>query len=317
MIWVPIGALALLAVVNCTIGRLPRKPPPHGSFAEVAGVELHFVETGSVETGSVESGSAGPAVVLLHGMSSTHGDFDRVVARLGAQRAIAVDRPGYGWSRGGPLPFERQIEALHELIERRAAAPAVVAGHSLGATLALGLASRYPQDVERLVLIAPAAGGVRNRRPARVQARVIKFFHLPVIKQLSNLLFTNVLRKSFATIGMRKAFGAGGVDPAYRERVLAVTLSDDNLDAIALDRLEFNRVGEWVDARTPAVATPVTIVAARDDSVVPFGYARRLAKWLPNVTLVETTGGHTIPQINPMAVAQAIQAVTTTTKTGI
>ncbi len=267
----------------------------------MAGCELHFTDDGEGEE---------PPIVLLHGMSSTHADFEQVVPLLRARwpdrRVVAVDRPGYGWSRGGALGFHDQIEAIHALLGEVDAAPAVVVGHSMGAAMALGLAIAYPGDVSALVLVAPAAGGIRNRRPARAMARAVKALHLPVVKQVGDVLFSDLLRKSIAHAAMRRAFGDTAIDEEHRRRVLSVTLSDDNLDAIAVDRLEFNAAGEWLDANCAAVEAPVTIVAAGDDDVVPVKYARRLAKMLARAELRETIGGHTLPHTNPEAVAMAV-----------
>ena len=59
-------------------------------------------------------------------------------------RCIAVDLPGSGASRdsGGPYTVERFAAGLLEVIEERGFAPAVVVGHSMGAKIALQLASR-------------------------------------------------------------------------------------------------------------------------------------------------------------------------------
>jgi len=180
-------------------------------------------------------------------------------------------------------------------------------GHSMGAVVALGLAIRHPADVAGLVLVAPAAGGCRNGRTSRATARFLKTLHRPGLKQTSDFLFNGLLRKGIAHTAMRRAYGSGGMDEQHRKRVLSVTLSDDNLDAIAGDRLEFNETGKWVDAHLPEIGCPVEIVAAGDDHVVPVKFARRLANTLPHARLTETSGGHTLPQSNPKPVAAAVR----------
>lgn len=292
-------AALVVAGLNRTVGRLPAKPPAPGEYVRVEGRDLHFVD----------SGGDGPVVVLLHGMSSTHADFERLTPLLGGVRILAVDRPGYGWSRGGPLDYRRQVDAVAELIATVDAAPAVVVGHSMGAVTALGLALRHREVVAGLVLVAPAAGGCRNGRGSRRSAHMIRALHRPGLKQVGDQLFNGLLRKALAHTAMRRAYGAGGIDRTHMQRVLSVTLSDENLDAIAVDRLAFNAAGRWLDPRCGSIACPTEIVAADDDAVVPVKYARRLAKMMPGATLRETIGGHTLPQSNPKAVAAAVRRV--------
>jgi pimeloyl-ACP methyl ester carboxylesterase len=294
------GGLGLLALLNQTIGRLPSKPPASGEFAAVAGRSLHYTD----------NRGDGPPVVLLHGMSSTHADFERVLPLLAEghprARVVAIDRPGYGWSRGGPASFIEQVDAVHELLQKAAVAPATVVGHSMGATVALGLAIRHPGAASALVLVAPAAGGCRNGSRAQRGARLVQTLHRPGVKQFGDLFFNGLLRKALAHTAMRRAYGADGIDAAHMRRVLSVTLSDENLDAIAEDRLEFNPAGEWIDARCGSLAAPAWIVSAADDHVVPLKFAHRLAKMLPLATVRETVGGHPLPQTNPKAVAETI-----------
>ena len=59
---------------------------------------------------------------------------------------------------------------VHELLTALKLAPAVLVGHSSGGTLALGVARRYPQDVASLILVAPAAGGLRSNTMDVLQA---------------------------------------------------------------------------------------------------------------------------------------------------
>jgi pimeloyl-ACP methyl ester carboxylesterase len=66
-----------------------------------------------------------------------------------------------GWTVHEPPSFRRsasldsRLAALRRAVDRHAG-PLTLAGHSMGAALAVGLALEQPERVERLVLIAPA-----------------------------------------------------------------------------------------------------------------------------------------------------------------
>jgi pimeloyl-ACP methyl ester carboxylesterase len=107
----------------------------------------------------LEAGQGAPAVVFEAGYGDTSEAWTRVVPRLAATtRVIAYDRAGLGASDlDTVLPtLDRRLTDLSALIESAGAAPCVVAGHSWGGILALGLACRRPDLVAGLVLVDPA-----------------------------------------------------------------------------------------------------------------------------------------------------------------
>ncbi len=102
--------------------------------------------------------------VLLHGIGSASGSWVRQLdaAHGKALRVLAWDAPGYGgssalaadWPQAGDYA-ERLWAWLDAL---GAKAPITLVGHSLGALMAARAALQAPQRVQRLVLLAPAAG---------------------------------------------------------------------------------------------------------------------------------------------------------------
>ncbi len=111
-----------------------------------------------------ESGSGDCTIVLIHGWQADRRVWQGAIAALGSGvRAIAIDLRGSGASADarGPYTLERYAQDVRELIDGLDIAPAIVVGHSMGATVALRLAVDAPQSVRALVLIAPvpASGG--------------------------------------------------------------------------------------------------------------------------------------------------------------
>ncbi|GAA4252620.1 alpha/beta fold hydrolase [Dactylosporangium darangshiense] len=106
---------------------------------------------------------SGPAVVLLHGLASTHRWWDLVADRLPGRRVVRIDHRGHGQSSTPPGGYTIQTLAadtaavLGTLQLRRS----VVAGHSLGATVALHLAVHRPDLVDGLCLVD---GGIYDPR---------------------------------------------------------------------------------------------------------------------------------------------------------
>lgn len=108
----------------------------------------------------VVSGPAnGPPVLFIHG---SPGSWDNAVdlfahEKLWSQTTIlSIDRPGYGGDfKGESVPsLARQAEAAAVVLADRE--PAVVVGHSLGASIAVQLAMDFPERVRGLVLVGAA-----------------------------------------------------------------------------------------------------------------------------------------------------------------
>ena len=115
-------------------------------------------------------GDAGPHVAFLPGIGATTRYWEPVVGPLAARaRLLLVDLLGFGRS---PKPWatysvDRHLTELHRVLAPFASAGRLtLAGHSLGARLAVAYAARYPDQVERLVLVSMPyfGGGERAKR---------------------------------------------------------------------------------------------------------------------------------------------------------
>ena len=244
---------------------------------------------------------------MIHGQPGSHKDFDPVVAELPGLHLISIDRPGFGWSKGGWLPYQEQIDVVHELLTALKLAPAVLVGHSFGGTLALGVARRYPQDVASLILVAPGAGGLRSKTMDVLQARFIRFSRWPVVRTIVNATVGDVIKRISATSGAENAFAPEPVDPTFEQRLLSVAMTPGNLDALASDELEFNDTSRWVDENVPQIRVPSVIIGALGDQLVEIDHVRRLAETLPGTELITVDGNHVIPYTHPDVVATQIR----------
>jgi len=98
-------------------------------------------------------------LAFVHGAASDHSVWSlqsRYFAHHG-WNVLAFDLPGHGRSEGPALP---SVEALAEWVAHATAAAGVaryaLVGHSMGALAALEHAARYPERVERLMLLGAA-----------------------------------------------------------------------------------------------------------------------------------------------------------------
>jgi pimeloyl-ACP methyl ester carboxylesterase len=110
----------------------------------VAGLPVHYRAAGS-----------GPPLILLHGWGGSSADWTQTIAALATCRTlIALDLPGFGIT---PALAERpEGERLADFVlacaDQMGLARFDLNGHSFAANIAIHLAARSPERVQRLVL---------------------------------------------------------------------------------------------------------------------------------------------------------------------
>ena len=300
-VWSLVIAAVVIVVVNLTVARLPPMPPADGKYISLRGKDIHYVE---------QPGQGAP-VVLLHGQPGTYKDFEKLIPELPGLHVISIDRPGYGWSRGGWMPYQDEIDLVHELLTQLKLSPAILVGQSFGGSLTLGVARRYPQDVAKMILVAPAAGGTRSATQDLLQARFILFSHWPVVRTVIDHTVGNLIKRAAATAAARDAFTPEPVDPIYEKRLLSVSMTPGNLDALAREELEFDDISRWLDEIAPQIRVPSVIVGALGDHLVAIDDVRRLADTLPGSELITVDGNHMITYTHPALLADQIRRAAT------
>ena len=300
LLLIGVGVLAVVVVaLNWTYGRLPAEPKPTGSFAQVGKLRIHYIE---------HPGNGTP-IVLIHGLPGTADDWEDVTPLLAGHRTIAIDRPGFGYSTGGYVPFNRQLEAIDELLHKLHVVRPILVGHSYGGTISLGFAERYPSEVSGLVLVDAAAAGQKLGGFARAQAHLVKFLQTPVIRQIANATFGQLLITASVNQAESEAFHPQPVVAAHHERVLEINMTKENLEAWAGEMLEANGVVAQIDKGLRNIKVPAVVIQGEGDELVHAIHGRALAAALPNSRLVMLYGGHMQPYDHPVAVAGVVRGL--------
>jgi pimeloyl-ACP methyl ester carboxylesterase len=126
--------------------------------AAVNGIRLVFREEGD---------PSAPPLVLLHGRTADHNDWNGVTQHLAARHhVIAPDMRGHGASdHPGSYAVTEMADDVAALLDHLGAGPATLVGHSLGGVVAYVTAVRHPGRVARLVLEDPAPPYPLEGRP--------------------------------------------------------------------------------------------------------------------------------------------------------
>lgn len=114
-----------------------------------------------------------PPLLLLHGFMGSSAEWDEVADALSGDYCLLIpDLPGHGASTGLPYPdsytMHGAANALLTLLDAERLDCSAVVGYSMGGRLALYLALRHPERVERLLLESASPGlATEEERAAR------------------------------------------------------------------------------------------------------------------------------------------------------
>jgi pimeloyl-ACP methyl ester carboxylesterase len=243
----------------------------------------------------------GPGVlVLLHGLGSDHNGLTELAERVTARSVVIPDLPGFGAS--APLPGRNSLVAYAAFVDalrRHLGVDRVgVAGHSLGASIALVHAGRYPESVDALALFNPVTG-VSGFASQLSRAYYDIGAGLPA--SLARAWLT-----SRAAVWVADQFIMRTSDPARRRAILAQ-------DYVAYRRADLRAVQEsfrsYYDTDFAGyagrVTAPTLLITGGRDGLAPPTSVRRLGEAMPaagGVRLVlDDRAGHLFPAEDPDA----------------
>ena len=253
----------MTAVANGPVEEMEER----GRFIDVGGLSTHYHDQGE-----------GPVVVLIHGSGpgvTAHVNWQRVFPTMSHKfRVVALDMLGFGYTEV-PEDVTYDVDAwvthLTRFLDALGIDRCSVVGNSYGGAIAMHLALRSPERVERLVLMGSAGltfdmtEGLQaawGYQPSRENMRdlLYRFAHDPglVNETLVENRFQATLRP-----GVQEAFSAMFPEPRQ-----------EALDALALDAEEVGRID-----------CEALVVHGRDDEVVPAAVSERIAELLPHSRL--------------------------------
>ena len=233
-----LGALTLLSLWLWTPD-LPRATLEARYLASPADMrqvgpwQLHVRDSGppSSAHGKSDAQTDAPAVVLLHGFGSSLQTWDAWAQGLAAtHRVVRIDLPGSGLSPPDPAHDyrdERSLQLLSALLDDLGLKRVSLVGHSMGGRIAWTFAARFPERINKLVLVAPdgyASFGFEYGQPMDVPATLG--------------LMRHVLPKPLLRMNLQAAYAqpeslSDAVTTRYHDLILAPGARQAMLDRLA------------------------------------------------------------------------------------
>lgn len=225
----------------------------------------------------------------IHGWATDSAVFDRVIGNFQPglrEKAVAMDLPGFSSVPAEPEGENYYSELAGQILTARGEAEGVaLVGWSMGAMVALGMASEPGAGISRLVLISACARFSRStdnphgtdRRIIRRMTRKLKNAPAEVVRDFHQRMFSRSTPRRFES---------------FRDTLYPRYL-DQNTAALArgLHYLE----NTDLRCRLTSIRCPVLIVHARADTITDIRLARELNDSLGESQLVVIEDSDHIP----------------------
>ena len=284
--------------------KVERAVPPIGTFVDIDGDRVHYVDRGT-----------GPAIVMIHGLAGVLQNFTHSLVDLLTERyrVVALDRPGSGYSprkRSAPAHLLDQASFVARFIQTLGLDRPLVVGHSLGGAIALGVAIVRPDLPRALALIAPLTTPERHAPKAFrgltipspfVRALVAGTIAVPMMmataKRSVELIFApEGVPGDFATAGG----GLLGLRPSqFYNASTDMMAGRDDMPAL---------VERYRDVRVP-----VSVLFGADDRILnSYAHGEALRERIRQARVRIVAGGHMLPVTQAPLVAEWIRSVDVT-----
>lgn len=184
-----LAIIAFLILILPTLIALPsakyanglETSPVFGEFMEIDGVST-FVQ--------VLGDKTKPAIIFVHGFAGSTFTWRKnlkPIADAGFY-VVALDLKGFGlteklWDTNYSHPA--QAEFIYNVMQKLEISKATLVGHSMGGNVVLHFANKYPEAVEKIVLVAPAISEAGSFNTSF-------FFDFYFFRQIERQIFTRI-----------------------------------------------------------------------------------------------------------------------------
>ena len=264
------------------------------SFISVNGMDVHFRDEGDA-TDSIP-------IVLIHGTAASLHTFNDWTAQLKQDyRVVRMDLPAYGLT--GPFPnrnysIDNYVDFIVDFLDSLEIKKCVLGGNSLGGGIAWVFTSKYPEMVDKLILI-DASGYPSEAKSVPLAFRIAQ---IPLVKNLFTFITPRfVVKTSIENVYADKT----KISEELVDRYFELALREGNRQAF-IDKFEVptnliahNNI-KLIEQRT-------LILWGEKDLLIPVEKAYKFHQDLPNDTLVILSNvGHVPMEESPN---QSLEAV--------
>jgi len=275
-------ALSMILIIiflvrpDISVERLKEKYTNETSkFVDVDGLEVHYRDEGE-----------GYPVVLIHGTASSLHTWDTWAKELSKEyRVIRMDLPGFGIT--GPkanhdYSMNSYVEFLNRFLNKLNIEKSYMAGNSLGGGIAWEYSVKYPEQVEKMVLLDASGYIDKNESPV-----IFKIGRIPIFKPILRYVTPRYIVK----MSLRNVYGDDTkITDEVVDRYYELLLREGNREAFT--SLTNSRLLTNQD-NIKKVKAPTLILWGEEDNWIPLDNGYRFQEDIQNSKLITYDGvGH-------------------------
>jgi len=243
---------------------------------------MSSVTVNNVRINYIEQGSGDEAIVFVHGMAGSSGNWRQALERLPKEyHAYALDLRGHGQSeKPGSYQLAQFAEDIYDFSRELGIGRFTYVGHSMGGKIGYRFALDYPEVLKALVLVAPSMP--------------------PVILPPDQLAaMTDQVKSAFVSAEGAAVFLKQAAN-LHSEDILKEVVSDAIVAGPAVISEEFiSFMSTDLEPQLGGIRVPTLILAGGKDTI-PLDMQRRAADGIKGCRFEEwQDNGHFIPQESP------------------
>jgi pimeloyl-ACP methyl ester carboxylesterase len=288
-----LGLLMLVAIIGIGVWGYAGDIPAKELRAKYANAESEFVDLGNGLTVHLrdEGPKDAPAIILLHGSSSSLHTWDEWVKRLsGTYRIIRFDQIGHGLT--GPDPKDCYtaacfVDTVDRVAANRGLSKFIVGGNSMGGWVSWEYAKAHPDKLAGLILIDAAGSPAAAPKSLPIGFRIMG---LPGINRIATFITPRSLveKSLYQSVSKPDYITPKEVDlywellryPGNRDATIKRTMARRGLET-----------PQGKDA--PVLPIPTLILWGDEDKLIPVSAVKWFEQRLPDhVTRIYPKTGH-------------------------
>ena len=216
-----------------------------------------------------KEGKGKQVLIFVHGLSSNSDAWYRNIESLKKDfTCIAVDLPGFGKSYKNADEFTATYfaEILKEFADKLKLQKFTLVGHSMGGQASIRFAAKYPEKLDKLILIAPAGIEQFNEFEGNAMKMVInpQMIMATSEEQIDKNYLLNFYKMPKEAYQM------------IQDRKKIVKASDFEAHAIAIEKSVKGMLDDKVTDDLVKIKIPTLILFAKNDMLIPNRYLHPL-----------------------------------------
>ena len=243
-----------------------------------------YLQLNDGEVAYQKEGKGKKVLVFVHGLSSNSDAWYRNIETLKKDfTCIAIDLPGFGKSfkNGNDFTATYFAEIIKEFTDQLKIKKFTLVGHSMGGQASIKFASKYPEKLDKLILIAPA--GIEEFNAFEGNAMKMVMNPNMIMATSEDQIEKNYQMNFFK---MPKE-----ADQMIQDRKNIVKASDFEQHAIAIQKSVSGMLDDKVVDDLAKIKTPTLFLFAKNDQLIPNKYLHPTLK-------IETLGKTAQTSIN-------------------